>query len=157
MPGLLSSIQRACADKGNALPYFNPALADPPDSSKPAIPFFYEQLKSVDGKINDVLIKLGLAVLVATVVASQAKNQHTGLRFGDIAVVFRVFESPILNTAEVSASDCAEAIAFYFKGFKATADKCLALQGIALGQDPKNLVYDVLFTIEAGTETPPTR
>lgn len=157
MPGLLSTIQTACATHGAAIPFFNPAVADPVDTETPAVPFFYEQLKSVDQKINDVLLRLGLAVLVATVVATDARNSGQGITFKDIAVVFRVYESPTINASGVTCSDCAEAIAWHFKRFSPIQGAQLVLKGIALGQDPKNLVYDVLFTIEAAITAAPTR
>jgi hypothetical protein len=153
MAGMLSSVReewatflRENSDSGAAA-YFGAA---------PAIEIYTEKLKSIDQIVTDALKRLGLTVMIVTVVARDAKNQMAGLAFGDVACVARVFENPKLNATGVSASDCAEAIAWFTRRFSFEGQP-LRLVEISLGDDPRALTYDVIFSLEAQRETAPTR
>lgn len=159
MAGLLSTIRANCLAKSLTLPYFTPLAEDPPDAVTKPITFYTEKLKSIEQLVNDTISRLGLSVMIATIVANDLQNQKEGLFFNDIAVVFRVLENPKINATGVEASDCAEAILALFKGFEAFPGKFLRGLGAQLGSDPNPnvLVYDVLFSISAGTTTAPAR
>lgn len=124
----------------------------------PAIPIYTEKLKTISQAITDAQTKIGLNIVIVTVTAREAQAQHPGeLWFGKIAVVARVMENPKINHTGVCASDCAEAVAWYSKRFQLGGGFPLMFREIALAPHEGSLVYDVVFTLEAGTPTAPSR
>jgi hypothetical protein len=123
----------------------------------PAIPIYTEKRKTLEGDLQTAASRIGLSVLIATVNARRAQNQQHGLWFSGIHAVARVQEIPRTNITGVSASDCAEALAFFTRRFKFAGEFPMQLEEIALDGEGAGVVYDVIFTLEAGTLTPPTR
>ena len=130
--------------------YFNPSAPAKP------IGIFTEKLKTIEQSITEAQMKVGLNVVIVTVQAKGAMNQIQGLYFGRILCVARIMENPKVNMTGVSASDCAEAVAWFTRKFSPEG-YVMEFQDIMLASHQTALAYDVLYTIEAGTTTPPAR
>lgn len=120
------------------------------DHAKP-IGVFTEKLKSFEDKITAALTSTGIAAIVATPTAKDAKTEPGKLRLGKTSVLIRVLESPNTNDTGVSASDLAEVIVEFVKDFRVLGTS-LAFSAITLGNDKTRLCYDVIFSASlAGT------
>lgn len=143
MPGILTTIREQFAEflrsheDSGAKDYFS-------DQPK-RIEVFTEKLKSFEQSITDALTATGVAVIIATVTAKDAKVEPGKIRFGKVSLVARCYESPDTNDTDVSASDIAEAIAEFAKSFRVFGSP-LAFQSITLGNDRVRLCYDVIFS-----------
>lgn len=127
-------------------------------SAAPVIPIYTEKLATINEAIEAAKRQLGLCVVVVTVTARQGQNQVPGqLYFKDIAIVARVMETPRTNRTGVSASDCAEAIAWFTRRFRGPEDTAMLFQDIALAAMPGGVAYDVIYAAEGGITSAPVR
>lgn len=158
MSGLLVSIREDWGTflgtdvASGAKAFFNP------DAPGLPISIITEKLGTVEQRINAGLTKTGLSVMIATVVAKGGRNNIPGrLSFSNIIAVARCFEQPVTNRTGIGASDLAEAIFWFTRQFKTAGGSPMLFQAIALGNDPKRVCYDVLYTIDGDSSTPPAR
>ena len=128
-------------------------------TSPTQIPVFTEKLKTLENDLQKGLSNFGISALVMTATGKHAQNQvPRQLRFEDVKVLVSAIESPKVNIKSgVSASDLAEAIAWYGKGFSPLGDAGLLFEGIELGEHPTQLVYHVIFKLEGAIQSAPTR
>lgn len=149
MPGILTTIRESLAEflrsdaASGAKAYFT-------DHAKP-IGIYTEKLKSFEQSITDALASIGLAIVVATVTAKDAKIEPGKLRFGKVTILVRCYESPDTNDTDLAASDVAEACVEFLKDFRIYAAP-LSFQSLTIGNDKVRLCYDVIFSAAvAGT------
>jgi len=123
------------------------------------IPVYTEKLKTLENDLNKGIAEFGLSCLVTTAVARDAQNQVAKkLYFKDIVVVVHAMEQPKLNLKSgVSASDLAEAIAWFGVRFAPLGEVNLQLKDILLGEHPSLLIYHVIFTMEGALTSAPIR
>lgn len=135
-------------------PYFTVA---PPAFT---IPVFTEKLATLQQKITDGLLKTGLSVLIATVVAKKARNELPGfLAFEGIVAVAHVISTPNANPSQLAASDVAERIAWDTTKFKFNGApmRLLDLSLSRVNSAPGRVAYDVIYTVDTKTAEMPTR
>lgn len=130
-----------------------------PDAPAVSIPVITEKLGTIEQRISDGLTATGLSVLIATVVASGARNQIPGkIAFEKVVAVARVFENPATNLTGITASDCAEKIFWVTRHFKTADGTPLQFEKIQLGTvDPKRICYDVFYNIDCSSSVQPVR
>jgi hypothetical protein len=126
-------------------------------AADPAIPVYTEKLKTINQALTDAKTKIGLSVVIVTVVAKGAQNQQRGLYFKNIKAVARVMENPKVNMTGVCASDLAEAVAWFSRKYLYAVEYSLLLEDITLAPVPSGIAYDVLFNIEGAITTAPAR
>lgn len=143
MPGILTTTREALAaflrsdTASGAKAFFT-------DHAKP-IEVFTEKLKSFENAVIGALTKTGIAAIVTTPTAKNAKTEPGKLRLANTTILIRILESPDTNDTGVSASDLAEVIVEFVKGFR-IFDTSLAFNAITLGNDRTRLCYDVIFS-----------
>jgi hypothetical protein len=151
--GLLAGIQEACAERLRTDGFFT------------NIEVITERLGDIEKRINQSLgsIKAGICVIIVTPVANVTSPNLAGPYFGEVKVVVRVIENTIINRSATGtqkpASKVAEIVCARLHNFTPDGFANITCDNptIALGNDPKNLSYDCLFTTHGGIEYTPDR
>jgi len=126
-------------------------------AADPAIPVYTEKLKTIDQAITNAKTTIGLNVVIVTVIAKEAQNQIRGLYFKNILAIARVMESPRVNKSGVCASDLAESVAWFTRKFTYNGESPLLLENISLAPTKDGITYDVIYKLQGGVFTAPTR
>jgi hypothetical protein len=150
---LLNAIQNATRDKLLADEYFTP-------TEGVAIPVFSENLKDIGSQIEIEIGKIGLCVVILTVLGKNTAP-NAKLHWGEISVVARVFEQPTLNSALPRAAQVAEACAYILHLFRPTNEtkvmNPLVNENITLVDDQDFVIYDCNFKTNGGIASKPVR
>jgi hypothetical protein len=139
----LSDIRSALAALTEADPYFSD------------IPVITERLKDIQGRIDRIVGTAGgIALILVTPIVGGVLPNVRGANFTGIKIVGRVLENTTRNTTGKEALDVAIYTAALWSQLK--PDSLAASlkpdePTIVLGNDPKFLSYDILFSTEGGT------
>lgn len=133
-------------------------------STAPAIEVLTESLGDIESRINAAVAKIGCCVLVATPVGDVQNANCAGLIFSPLNIIIRVFENVKVNRATGSsfsqqpASWIAIAAAYAIHGWTPSGfNGPINVKGLALGNDPRRLSYDVIAEIEFAIGDTPQR
>jgi len=130
------------------------------------IPIFTEKLKTLEQSITDAMLKFGIGVLIATVIAQQFEPQQPGmLYYKDITAVARVIVNPPTNLTGLEGGDVAEAIVWFTRKWNPDAAMAVKHQEIVIGTHQygpsgarkEAVCWDVLYSIEGKTSAAPSR
>lgn len=144
MSAFLTDLQEETASVLASHEFFTPAGSEPP------IPVLTEKIRDLENEIQRKLSTLGVSVIIVTPTATVEYPNIPGPEFSSVSIVARVVESPLLNTTGQPAAYVAEIVARLLHNYRPTVQGStrspLSCLGISLGNDPKNLSYDVIFT-----------
>ena len=135
-------------------------------AAEPAIPVFTEKLNTIEQAVTNSLLKTGISVIVATVIARKCEPQQPGvLYYRDITAVARVIANPKTNMTGLEGSDIAEAIVWFTKKWNPPGGCTAKHEEIVIGTHgygspasrQQAVCWDVLYSLEGKAQTPPSR
>ena len=155
---LLTDLQQEAAARLAAQAFFSDAGSPSP---RP-VGVLTEQIGSLPARVAQSLGQLGIVCVVLTPTARTVHPNYPRPYFDEINLVARTQENVTLNRSNTGtgqpASLVAEAAAWFLHGFAPGELGCtLRLTEIRLVDDPRLLVYETVFTVQAGLSTVPTR
>lgn len=155
---LLTNIQETVAERLTKENFFSDAAAETP---QPLL-VLTEQIGDLAARIRQSIGTLGIVCVVLTPTAVSTSLNRQRPYFDEVRIVVRVQENVVLNRAANGtgqpASLVAEAVAWFLHGFVPEGLGCsLRLEAIRLVADPRLLVYETAFTMQAGLRFPPRR
>ena len=121
-----------------------------------------ERIGDLQARIQQNLGTLGIVSVVLTPTAISTNENRQRPYFDQVNLVVRVQENVLLNRAASGtgqpASLVAEAVAWFLHGFTPEGLGCsLNLAAIRLVADPRLLIYETAFTMQAGLKSTPKR
>ena len=155
---LLTNIQELVAARLGGEKFFSDAAAVAP---QPLL-VLTEQIGDLAARVRQNLGTLGLVCVVLTPTAASTSPNRQRPYFEEVRIVVRVQENVLLNRAATGtgqpASLVAEAVAWALHGFAPEGlGGSLRLEAVRLIPDPRLLVYEAAFTMQAGLRSAPTR
>ena len=157
---LLTDLQQEAASRLTAQAFFSDADAAS-GMARPVL-VLTEQRGDLQSRVRQSLGQLGIVCTVLTPTARMTNRNRPRPYFDEIRIVARTQENVLLNRANTGtgqpASLVAEAAAWFLHGYTPASLGCtLLLEEIRLVDDPKLLVYETVFTLQAGPGAPPER
>ena len=158
---LLTDLQLEAAAQLSAQPFF--ADADAPAGGAPRpVAVLTEQRGDLQSRVRLSLAQQGIVCVVLTPTARMTNRNRQRPYFDEIRIVARTQENVVLNRADTGtgqpASLVAEAAAWGLHGYTPASLGCtLLLEEIRLVDDPRLLVYETVFTLQAGLAVAPAR
>ena len=155
---LLTDLQEDAAARLAAQTFFSDAAA----SSPRPVAVLTEQRGNLAHRVQQSLTGLGIACVLLTPTARMTNRNRLRPYFDEIRIVVRTQENVLLNQSNTGtgqpASLVAEAAAWFLHGFTPAGLGCtLRLEEIRLVEDPRLLVYETAFTLQAGPAAAPSR
>ena len=155
---LLTDLQQEAAARLAAQPFFS----DAGSASPRPVAVLTEQVGSLPSRVAQSLGQLGVVCVLLTPTARTVQPNYPRPYFDEIQIVARTQENVVLNRAGTGtgqpASLVAEAAAWFLHGFAPAGLGCtLRLREVRLVDDPRLLVYETVFIVQAGLTVPPTR
>lgn len=156
---LLTEIQQQAGARLTAQAFFSDVAAA--GVPKP-LAVLTEQIGDLQGRVRQSLGQLGIVCVVLTPTARATNRDRVRPYFDEVKLVVRTQENVVLNRAASGtgqpASLVAEAAAWFLHGFvPAGVGGTLFLEEIRLVADTRLLVYETVFTFQAGLKKKPTR
>lgn len=155
---LLTDIQQETATRLATQIFFS----DAGNPSPRPVAVLTEQIGSLPTRVAQSLGQLGVVCTVLTPAARTVHPNYPRPYFDEIQIVARTQENVALNRSATGtgqpASLVAEAVAWFLHGFAPAGLGCtLRLVEIRLATDPRLLVYETVFTVQAGLCATPVR
>ena len=155
---LLTEIQQEAATRLATQAFFS----DAGKASPRPVAVLTEQIGSLPARVAQSLGQLGVVCVVMTPTARTLHPNYPRPYFDEIRIVARTQENVVINRASTGtgqpASLVAEAVAWFLHGFAPVGLGCtLRLAEIRLVDDPRLLVYETVFAVQAGLTAPPVR
>ena len=155
---LLTDLQQEAAARLAAQAFFSDAASPTP---RP-VAVLTEQIGSLPARVAQSLGQLGIVCVLLTPTARTTHLRYLRPYFDEIQIVARTQENVLLNRSAQgtgqSASLVAESAAWFLHGFAPSAVGCpLRFTEIRLVADPRLLIYETVFTLQAGLCLPPKR
>ncbi len=155
---LLIDLQQEAAARLTAQAFFS----DAGNPSPRPVAVLTEQIGSLPARVTQSLGQLGIVCVLLTPTARTTNLHYPRPYFDEIQLVARTQENVLLNRSAKGtgqpASLVAEAAAWFLHGFVPGAvGGPLRFTEIRLVADPRLLVYETVFTAQAGMHRPPAR
>ena len=155
---LLTDLQQEAAARLAAQAFFS----DAGNASPRPVTVLTEQIGSLPARVAQSLGQLGVVCVLLTPTARTVHPNYPRPYFDEIQLVARTQENVLLNRSATGtgqpASLVAESAAWFLHGFAPAGLGCtLRLTEIRLVEDPRLLVYETVFMLQAGLAVPPVR